>query len=608
MREFSVPPLTAGPWVGGLADVVYSQAESEPHRAALGRKDARGRWRDVSTAEFRDEVLALAKGLLAQGVRFGDRIAIMSRTRYEWTLFDYALWSIGAQSVPLYPTSSAEQVRWMLQDSGATACIVEHEDHAMTVGSVIGTLPSLGRMWQLDAGAVAELTAAGSRIEDEVVHRHRAAVTPDTVATVIYTSGTTGRPKGCVISHANLMAECDNVVARYDTVFRSRRRDEAATLLFLPLAHVFGRMVQVAAIRGGVKLGHQPSLSAADLLPDLQSFRPTFVLAVPYVFEKVFASARRKAERGGRADAFDKAADVAVRYAQAVEARAFGTGHGPSAALRMQHQVYDKLVFSRIREALGGRMRHAMSGGSAMERRLGLFFAGAGVRILEGYGLTECTAAATANPPERARFGTVGQPVPGTTVRIAEDGEVWLHGGQVFRGYLGQPEATEAVLHSGWLATGDLGELDADGYLTITGRKKEILVTSSGKSVSPGPLEERVRAHPLVHQCIVVGDNRPFVSALVTLDPEAIAHWLAARGRPEMLARRLVRDPDVEAEVRRAVAAANTMVSKAESIRAFRILTHPFTEDRGLLTPSLKLKRRSIQEAYAAEIDALYHV
>ncbi|MFF3909866.1 AMP-dependent synthetase/ligase [Streptomyces sp. NPDC001848] len=606
MREFTNPPLASAPPVGGLADVVFEYAQEDPLRVALGRKDEQGRWRDVTAAEFRDEVLALAKGLLAQGVRFGDRVAIMCRTRYEWTLFDFALWTIGAQVVPVYPTSSAEQVFWMLHDAEVVAAMVEHEDHAMTVATVIDRLPQLRRLWQLDAGAVQELYDAGAHIEDEVVHRHRQAVTPETVATVIYTSGTTGRPKGCVLSHGNFMFEADTVIRRWEPVFHSKRGDEAATLLFLPLAHVFGRMVQVAAIRGRVKFGHQPQLNAAALLPDLAAFRPTFFLAVPYIFEKVFNAARRRAEKEGRSGPFEKAVEVAVRYADAVEAKAWGTGPGPSASLRMQHQFFDKVVYAKIRAAMGSRVRHAMSGGSAMDRRLGLFFAGAGVHIYEGYGLTESTAAATANPPERTRYGTVGQAIPGTTVHIADDGEIWLRGPHVFQGYLNNPKATDETLHDGWLATGDLGSLDEDGYLTITGRKKEILVTSGGKSVSPGLLEERVRDHPLVAQCIVVGNDRPYVAALVTLDSEAVEHWLQMQGKPKLSPAQLVRDPDLETEVRRAVVAANTLVSQAESIRTFRILAHQFTEEHGLLTPSLKLKRKAIENAYAAEVEALY--
>ncbi|MFH9466243.1 AMP-dependent synthetase/ligase [Streptomyces clavifer] len=599
--------MAAAPQVGGLADTVFDYAEDDPHRITLGRKDADGQWHDVTAVAFRDEVLALAKGLIAQGVRFGDRVGLMSRTRYEWTLFDFALWTVGAQSVPVYPTSSAEQVLWMLHDAEVAAVVVEHEDHAMTIGSVIDRLPNLKRLWQLDADAVTELVEAGAQIDDEVVHRHRRAVTPDSVATLIYTSGTTGRPKGCVITHANFMFEADTMVARWAPVFRSRPGDETATLLFLPLAHVFGRMVEVAALRGRVKLGHQPELSAKALMPDLVSFRPSFILAVPYIFEKVFSGARRKAEVEGRLGPFDKSVEVAVKYAEAMEERAFGTGPGPSAGLRMQHQFFDKVVYRKVRDAMGGRVRHAMSGGSGMARRLGLFFEGAGVTVYEGYGLTETTAAATANPPERTRYGTVGLPIPGTSVHIARDGEVWVHGANVFSGYLGDPGATDAVLRDGWLSTGDLGALDEEGYLTITGRKKEILVTSGGKSVSPAGLEERVRAHPLVAQCIAVGNDRPYIAALVTVDQESVDHWLAIQGRAPMPVADLVRDPDLEMEVRRAVVAANTAVSQAESIRTFRILAHPFSEEHGLLTPSLKLKRKAIETAYAAEVDALYH-
>ncbi|MFJ4716722.1 AMP-dependent synthetase/ligase [Streptomyces sp. NPDC088785] len=606
MREFTTPALASAPPVGGLADAVFDHAQDHPDHIAFGRKDAGGRWRDVTSAAFRDQVLALAKGLLAQGIRFGDRVAIMSRTRYEWTLFDFALWTVGAQVVPIYATSSAEQVFWTLYDAQVAAAVVEHEDHAMTIATVIDKLPHLHRLWQLDGGAVDEVSASGTHIDDETVHRHRKAVTPDSVATIIYTSGTTGRPKGCVISHANFMFEADTMVARWEPVFASKREREASTLLFLPLAHVFGRMVQVAAVRGGVKMGHQPQLNAAALLPDLQAFRPTFILAVPYIFEKVFNAARRKAEKEGRSGPFDKAVECAVKYADAQEAKAFGTGSGPSASLRMQHSFFDKVVFAKVREAMGGRIRHAMSGGSGMDRRLGLFFAGAGVAIYEGYGLTESTAAATANPPEQTRYGTVGQAIPGTTVHIADDGEVWLHGENVFQGYLNDPKATDGTLHDGWLATGDLGALDEDGYLTITGRKKEILVTSGGKSVSPQQLEERVRDHPLVAQCIVVGNDRPYVAALVTLDAESVEHWLGMRGKQMMHPAELVRDPDLEMEVRRAVVAANTLVSQAESIRTFRILAHQFSEEHGLLTPSLKLKRKAIETAYATEVEALY--
>ncbi|MER5872575.1 AMP-dependent synthetase/ligase [Streptomyces sp. NPDC002044] len=605
MREITVPPVVTGPPVGGLADVVFQYAHQDPDRVVLGRKTD-GVWRDVTSGELAAEVLALAKGLLAQGVRFGDRVALMSRTRYEWTLFDFALWAIGAQPVPVYPSSSTEQVHWILEDSGCVACVVENEDQAMTVGSAIDRLSGLRRLWQLDAGAVEALVADGRGVAEDVVHRHRGAVTPDAVATVIYTSGTTGRPKGCVLTHANFMYEADTMVSRWESVFQAGPGERPSTLLFLPLAHVFGRMVEVAAVRSRVKLGHQPVLAAAELLPDLAAFRPTFVLGVPHVFEKVFAAARRKAEVEGRRGPFDRAVETAVRYAQAREAKAFGTGPGPSAGLRVQHQLFERLVYGKVREAMGGRVRYAMSGGSAMARRLGLFFDGAGITVFEGYGLTESSAAATANPPGATKYGTVGPPIPGSTVHIADDGEVWLHGDHVFSGYLNDPRATEAVLRGGWLATGDLGRLDADGYLTITGRKKEILVTSNGKSVSPTALEERVRSHPLVSQCVLVGNDRPYIAALLTLDAEGIAHWLSMRGLAQRPAAELVHDPELTTEVRRAVVAANTLVSQAEAIRTFRVLPGQFTEELGLLTPSLKLKRRAIEKAFAKEVAALY--
>ncbi|MCP3753918.1 long-chain fatty acid--CoA ligase [Streptomyces sp. TBY4] len=605
MHEITVPPVVAGTPVGGLADAVFLHAREDPGRIVLGRK-ADGVWGDVTSGELAAEVLGLAKGLLAQGIRFGDRVAIMSRTRYEWTLFDFALWAIGAQPVPVYPSSSAEQVHWILYDSECTACVVEDEDQAMTVGSVIDRLPRLHRLWQLDAGAVDGLVRDGAQVAEDVVHRHRGAVTPDATATVIYTSGTTGRPKGCVLTHGNFMFEADTMVTRWESVFRAGPGEQPSTLLFLPLAHVFGRMVEVAAVRARVKLGHQPVLAAAELLPDLAAFRPSFVLGVPYVFEKVFAAARRKAETEGRTGPFDRAVETAVRYAEAREQKAFGSGPGPSAKLRVEHQLFEKLVYGKVREALGGRVRYGMSGGSAMSRRLGLFFEGAGVTVFEGYGLTESCAAATANPPGAVKYGTVGPPIPGGTVHIAGDGEIWLHGAHVFSGYLNDPQGTEAVLRDGWLATGDLGRLDADGYLTITGRKKEILVTSNGKSVAPAALEERVRSHPLVSQCVLVGNDRPYVAALITLDMEGVAHWMAMRGRPRLPAAALVLDPDLTAEVRRSVVAANTLVSQAESIRTFRILGEQFTEERGLLTPSLKLKRRAIEKAYAQEVAALY--
>ncbi|MEY9948214.1 long-chain acyl-CoA synthetase [Kitasatospora sp. GAS1066B] len=606
LRELSTPPL-AQPAAGGLADSVYETAELTPALVQLSRwAGGSERWVPVTAAAFRDQVLGLAKGLLARGVRFGDRVALMSRTRYEWTLFDYALWSIGAIPVPVYPTAAPEQVRWILAETDAVACVVENEDHAMTVGAVCDALPQLTGIWQLDQGCVRTLTTEGAAVPESLVHRQRAAVTAESIATVIYTSGTTGRPKGCLISHANFTAEADNLLACWGPVFSDRADEQAATLLFLPLAHVYARVVQVAALRGGIRLGHQSELGAEVLLPALASYQPTFLLTVPYVFEKLYDSARRKAESEGRGELFGQAEETALRWARAAERKGLGHGGGPGPALRMRHLAFDRLVYQKIRGALGGRVRSVMCGGSTLRRELGLFFAGAGMTVYEGYGLTETTAAITANPPGCPKFGTVGKPIPGAQVAIADDGEVWVRGGGVFGGYLNHPLCTADALREGWLATGDLGSLDDDGYLTITGRKKDVIVTSSGKNLAPAALEDRVQAHPLVAHCVVVGDNRPYVAALITLDPRALEHWHLSHRRAPADELTALADPELHAEIQRAVAGANTAVSRAESIRAFRLLPGGFTVEQGLLTPSLKLRRQVIAEWYAADIEALY--
>ncbi|MFD9130093.1 AMP-dependent synthetase/ligase [Kitasatospora sp. NPDC059571] len=604
MREIS-NPSRSGPAAGGLADSVYDTAEQRPSLVQLSRARDGG-WEPVTALGFRDEVLALAKGLLTRGVRYGDRVAVMSGTCYEWTLFDYALWSIGAIPVPVYPTSAPEQVRWILAETQAVACVVESEDHAMTVGAVCDALPELTGIWQLDRDCVGMLTEDGLGVPDSLVHRQRLGVTADSVATVIYTSGTTGRPKGCLLTHGNFAAEADALLDGWGEVFRDTGGVPPATLLFLPLAHVYGRMVQVAAVRGGIRIGHHGQLSTDTLLPALASFRPTFLHAVPYVFEKIYQRAREAAEESGRADLFDQAAETAVAWAAARERRALGHGAGPSPALRVRHAAYERMVYQRLRAVLGGRVRNVMSGGSALGRELGLFFAGAGMTVYEGYGLTETSAAITANPPGRPKFGTVGRPVPGASVAIADDGEVWVAGGTVFAGYLNHPQCTAAALVDGWLATGDLGSLDEDGYLTITGRKKELIVTSSGKNLAPGALEERVRSHPLIAQCLVVGDNRPYVAALITLDAQALAHWLKLRGREQLDVWGALADEELHLEVQRAVAAANTAVSRAESIRAFRLLPKEFSLEDGLLTPSLKMRRHAIITHYAQDIEELY--
>nr|WP_242438710.1 AMP-dependent synthetase/ligase [Streptomyces sp. CB00455] len=597
VREVRVPALAGPPVSGSLGDIPFDNARQAPGEAVLARKQRDGTWRDVTAAEFAAEVTAVAKGLIAEGLREGDRLAIMARTTYEWTLLDFAAWAAGLVTVPVYPTSSALQARWIIHDSGAVACAVEDTAQARIISAERGNLPWLAHLWEFDTGALARLVKAGEHLPDRVVHARRSTRTPGSVATLIYTSGTTGRPKGCVITHANFFAEVDNSVALLHPVFRSVSKDPASTLLFLPLSHVFGRMVAVGCMRARVKLAHAPSISTEDLLADLAGFRPTFLLAIPYVLEKVYNTARATAEKMGRGASFDRAARIARSYGETAEGRRPGPG------LRAARALYEPLVYRRIRAALGGRVRYILSGGSPLGRRLAAFYTGAGIEVFEGYGLTETTGASTVTPPLRPRLGTVGWPLPGTAVRIADDGEVLLGGRHVFAGYW---NSGQGVPPGSWLPTGDIGELDADGYLTITGRKKDLIITSGGKNVAPAPLEDWLRAHPLVGQCMVIGDNRPYITALITLEPDGLLHWRQMHKKQGVPISTLVHDEELRADLQRAVDEANRLVSRAESIRSFVVLPGDFTEARGHLTPSLKLKRGAIARDYARQIEELY--
>ncbi|KPI18290.1 Long-chain-fatty-acid--CoA ligase [Actinobacteria bacterium OV450] len=599
VREAEVPALAGVPVSGSLGDVPFQNAREYPDEVVLARKERDGSWRDVTAAEFAAEVMAVAKGLIAEGLREGDRLAIMARTTYEWTLLDFAGWAAGLVTVPIYPTSSAFQARWIIHDSGAVACAVEDTAQARLISAERAHLPWLAHLWEFDTGAVSRLVKAGEDLPDAVVHARRSVRTPDSVATLIYTSGTTGQPKGCVITHANFFSDADNAVGLLHPVFKSVSKDPASTLLFLPLSHVFGRMVAVGCMRARVKLGHAPSIRTEDLLADLAGFQPTFLLAIPYVLEKVYNTARATAERMGRASSFDRAARIAQRFGETAG------GKTPGMGLRAARALYDPLVYRRIRAALGGRVRYVLSGGSPLGRRLAAFYTGAGIEVFEGYGLTETTGASTVTPPLQPRLGTVGWPLPGTAVRIAEDGEVLLRGRHVFAGYWNSA-AQEVVGGGAWLATGDIGELDAEGYLTITGRKKDLIITSGGKNVAPAPLEDWLRAHPLVGQCMVIGDNRPYVTALITLEPEGLAHWRQMRKKTAVPMRELVEDEELRADLQRAVDEANRLVSRAESIRRFAVLPGEFTEAWGYLTPSLKLKRGAIARDFEREIDSLY--
>ncbi|WP_328831345.1 AMP-dependent synthetase/ligase [Streptomyces sp. NBC_00252] len=606
VREASTPPLAPRPTTGSTADLPFTNAAEAPDTVVL-RRERHGTWHPVTATAFAREVTATAKGLIAAGLEPGGRVAVMSRTRYEWTVLDFAVWAAGGQTVPIYATSSAEQVEWIVRDSGTRFVVTETPGNTDTVATATARHPQPPRVWELDAGAMAELAALGEELPDDEITKRRASLTPDTIATICYTSGTTGRPKGCVLTHANLHAEAANLVELLHPLFTEVTGQVASTLLFLPLAHIMGRTLQISCLMARIEVGHCPSIKPDELRPALKEFRPTFLVGVPYLFEKIHATGRATAEKLGRAASFDRADRVAVRFGAAYLDKFLGTGKGPGPALYAAWALYDLLVYRRIRKELGGRMRYAISGGSPLDRDLNLFFSAAGIIVYEGYGLTETTAAATVVPPLRPRPGTVGLPVPGTAIRIADDGEVLIKGGVVFGAYWNNPAATDAVLQDDWFATGDLGALDEDGYLTITGRKKDILVTNGGKNVSPAVLEDRLRSRAPVGQVLVVGDNRPYVAALITLDPEALAHWLAVRGLPaDTPLAGLVEDPRLRADVQKAVDHANQAVSRAESIRAFALIEGEFTEDNGLLTPSLKLKRNVVTAAYAEDIEALY--
>jgi long-chain acyl-CoA synthetase len=614
MREYSTPVVVDVPASARLTDTVFERAERDPGRVVLRRKagDREAAWLDVTARQFRDEVAALAKGFMAAGIGEGDRVALLSRTRYEWTLVDYALWAAGAVPVPVYETSSPEQVEWILNDSGAQAIVAETAAHLEAVGDVLRRLPGVRRTWLIEAGESAQsldaLVAEGAGVGESDLDQRRTSAGAGDFATIIYTSGTTGRPKGCEITHGNLLANARNAVrGPLAVIFDS---PGASTLLFLPLAHSFARLIEVGAVEAGAVLGHIPD--PGTLLADLATFQPTFILAVPRVFEKVYNGAEQQASESGiRGTIFHAAARTATAWSRALgtdDTPSPAPASGPGPVLRLQHAVFDRLVYRKLRAAVGGRVRYAVSGGAALGERLGHFFRGAGITIIEGYGLTETTAAATVNRPSRNKIGTVGQPLPGVSARIAEDGEILLTGLNRFVGYWHNDAATaEALTHDGWLRTGDIGDLDDEGYLRVTGRKKELIVTAGGKNVAPAVLEDRIRAHPLVSQCLVVGDGRSYVACLITLDPEAVRTWLARRNRPaDTSLSHLADDPDLIAELQAAVDDANKAVSRAESIRRFRVLDTDFTEQAGYLTPSLKLRRNVVTKDFADQIEALY--
>ena len=592
MNEISIPPLVPAATAGNLTNLIAERAWFEPERVIMSRPLGEG-WQPVTAREAEEEIRAVAKGLIASGVQIGDRVAIMARTRYEWTILDFATWFAGGVVVPVYDTSSAEQIDWILNDSHSVAIIVETPALAELVKTV---QPAHTRnMWTMTDDVLTVLREAGKHIGDDEIDRRRNALVPSSLATLIYTSGTTGKPKGVQLTHGNFLAECGNVVQGASELFL---KPGGSTLLFLPIAHVFGRMVEIGAIASGLHMAHC-SDPVGRLPMDLASFKPTFVLAVPRIFEKIYNGA--EAEASGKGDIFRKAAGVAIAYSEALDKKKV------SPILKLKHGLFDKLVYSKIRAGMGGRVEAAISGGAPLGVRLGHFYRGAGVTVLEGYGLTETTAGATLNLIGAHRVGSVGKPIPGTSIKIAEDGEVLIRGPIVMQGYWQNEDANAEVFDADrWFKTGDLGKLDDEGFLYIVGRKKELIVTAGGKNVAPAVLEDRLRAHPLVSQCIVVGDNQPFIAALVTIDADALKAWVANNKKDGASINELINDPDLIAVVQTAVDEANKAVSKAESIRKFTILPVDFTIAGGHLTAKLSVKRHVVAKEFAQEIDALF--
>ena len=597
MNHAETPAAVPADPRANTADLLVQRVAETPDQVLFAKPNGAD-WTDVTAAEFEAEVIALAKGLVAAGVQPGEKIGIMCRTRYEWTLIDFAVFYAGAVLVPVYDTSSPMQVQWNLSDSGASAVFLETPDHFSRFDEVAADLPAVRNVWQIELGDLDKVVAAGKDVADDEIARRRTLANADDLATIIYTSGSMGRPKGCVITHANFVELARNsAVALHELVEDPRG---SSTLLFIPLAHVFARFISVLCVHGGVRVGHQPD--TRNLIPSLGSFKPSFLLAVPRVFEKVYNSAEQNAESSGRGNVFRRAAGVAIEYSKAQEA-----GGSISLGLRLQYALFNRLVFSKLRAAMGGNVRYAVSGSAPLGARLGHFFHSMGIKVLEGYGLTETTAPATVNLPQKSKIGSVGLPLPGVAIRIADDGEILVKGVDVFKEYWKNPEQTAAAFEDGWFKTGDLGSLDDDGYLTITGRKKEIIVTAGGKNVAPAVLEDPIRAHPLVGQVVVVGDQKPFIGALVTLDPEMLPVWLGNNGHDaQMPLEEAVKHPAVLAELQKAVDAANAHVSRAESIRKFVVLPVEFTEESGHLTPKLSIKRNVILEDFSDHVEGLY--
>lgn len=595
MKQYTTPPQHHSSPDENATDLLLGRLRAHPSVPIFELAQEGGGYRPMRTSDFVEDVKAVAKGLIASEVAPGDVVAILSRTRYEWALADWAVWWAGGVSVPIYESSSPSQIQWIASDSAAKFALVESTRHKEDMESVRGELPALQRIGVLEDGILEDLRERGAGISDEELESRRTARRLDDVATIIYTSGTTGRPKGAELTHANFVDTTRSAVTLLgEKVLPSGSR----LLMFLPMAHVFARLITVLAAAWPVTTAFTPDTK--NLLPDLAAFKPTFLLAVPRVFEKVYNGAEAKAIAGGKGRIFGAAAKTAIDYSTAL-----ADGKVPL-TLSLKHKLFDRLVYGTLREAMGGQVRWAVSGGAPLGARLSHFFRGIGVTVLEGYGLTETTAPVCVNLPWDVRPGTVGPPLPGSSVAIDDSGELLVKGVMVFKGYHNNPEATAESLKDGWFHTGDLGSLADDGSITITGRRKEVIVTAGGKNVSPAQLEDQLRSHPLVSQCVVIGDQKPFVAAILTLDAEMLPTWLKNNGKPEMSLTQAAEDAEIRAELQKVVDRANESVSRAESIRSFVVIDSDFTEENGYLTPSLKLKRNVVVKDLAPIIEKIY--
>ena len=590
-----MPSLIQSDPASNITDLLIARAEATPLLPLYSVETSEG-WKDISAAEFLQRVRALAKGFIAAGITPGQAVAIMSHTSFEWTLVDFALWFAGAVPVPIYETSSASQMSWILSDSQAVAIILETPEMAATLAEIRSQSAFLREVWSFHDNSLAKLVELGKATSDELLEQHRTSSNLDSLATLIYTSGTTGRPKGCELLHRGFVDLSKNAKLDIPDVLSEGQ----CTLLFLPLAHVFARFVEVLTVHSGVRVGHQGDVR--NLAAAMVSFKPNFLLAVPRVFEKVYNTAEQKAEADGKGDIFRKAANVAIRYSMALD-----TSTGPNLGLKLQFWLFNKLVYGKIRAAMGGQVRFAVSGGAPLGVRLGHFYRAIGLIVLEGYGLTETTAPAMVARPESIRIGKVGRLLPGCGISIADDGEILLRGSNLLRGYWKNPAATAEALRDGWFHTGDIGQLDDDGFLSITGRKKELIITAGGKNVAPAPMEDPLRADPLIGQAVVIGDNRPFIACLISLDAEMLPIWLASHGEDKNLTlSQAAKSPKIHAEVQAAINRVNQTVSKAEEIKKFVILDQELSEASGHLTPSMKIKRNVVLEDFAKQIGEIY--